>query len=824
MACRVSPTSQRILRSFPHLALVIGLSAAHAPAGDELLVSSFSSSRVGRYDRFTGAYLGALDPGAGLVNPQAIAMGPDGQLYVASEGTNSVLRYDATTFAFLNVFVAAGSGGLNGPTGLLFDSSGDLLVASFETDEVLRFNGVNGALIGPFVAAGSGGLDGPDIGMAFGADGHLYVPSYWNSQVLRYDGVTGAFIDVFIPNGSGGLTHPRTIAFRPDGYAYVSSEGSARINRYIPGTGAFFNTFVSEGVLVTPTGMAWDSAGALLVADGFSSTVHTYNGQTGAFQGNFVTSGAGGISLPTYIGIVPHVNYSSQPQFGTGSSLSLAWGDADGDGDFDLAVADSSGAGNSLWFNNGNGTFSRQALFGAGATFAITFVDLDNDGDEDAVVGKNGAFTVIYVNQGGGAFSTPISLARRRTVALACGDFDNDGDVDIAVGNGILGADTQNFLYINNGNGTYTERAEFGGLQTDSIAWGDFDNDGDLDLAVGNGGYAAAQQNALYINNGNGTFTARNEFGMGDTASVAWGDADNDGDLDLAVGNWGGDPSMLYINNGDGTFSGRQEFGSGDTNSIAWFDYDNDGDLDIAVSNGDFSSADQNYIYVNDGHALFTAVPAFGLESTDAMAMCDFDNDGDLDVAVANEHSPGINYLYTNSENDTAFLILHLVGHRQDRGAGFSNRDGVGARLWVYADGHLNDPAYLRGYRQISISGGFNPQHSIDAHFGLPFDKNVDVQIAWPGSGGSAVVQTLRKVAVGQRRIVHERPPTDGDMNCDGLVDGRDVKAFATAILSPTDYAAAYPACNILYGDLTLDTMVDLQDVAPFVSLVVTGN
>jgi len=150
------------------------------------------------------------------------------------------------------------------------------------------------------------------------------------------------------------------------------------------------------------------------------------------------------------------------------------------------------------------------------------------------------------------------------TYCVAWGDYDNDGDLDLAVGN-----NGQNVIYRNSG-GSFGSTVNFGtgSDATQSVAWGDYDNDGDLDLAVGNNG-----QNVVYPNNG-GSFGSAVNFGTGsdDTLSVAWGDFDGDGDLDLAVGN-DGQQNAVYPNNG-GSFGGAANFGSGSdvTHSVAWGD------------------------------------------------------------------------------------------------------------------------------------------------------------------------------------------------------------------------------------------------------------
>jgi hypothetical protein len=225
----------------------------------------------------------------------------------------------------------------------------------------------------------------------------------------------------------------------------------------------------------------------------------------------------------------------------------------------------------------------------------------------------------------------------------------------------------------------------------------------------------------------------------------------------VAVGNWRNQQNLLYVNDGTGAFTQEAAFGLRDTNTLAWGDADNDGDLDLAVGNGDFTSADTNFLYLSNGDGTYAETAEFGLGSTDGVAWGDYDADGDLDVAVGNEHSPPTNYLYVNEENDADFLLLHLIGHRHDLGAGYSNRDGIGARVEAYEAGFVGDPAHRLGMREIEAHGGFSSQSAIDAHFGLPNRATVDVRIVWPGSGGSRIVQFLTGLAVGQRYVVNEQ-------------------------------------------------------------------
>jgi hypothetical protein len=482
-----------------------------------------------------------------------------------------------------------------------------------------------------------------------------------------------------------------------------------------------------------------------------------------------------------------YAGFTEVAQFGTGLTISVAWGDFDQDGDLDLAVGNTSGVQNRLYVNKGDNTFTERDEFGTDNTFAVVWADFDNDGDLDMAVG-NGVFgqNQIYLNNGDDTFSLGPTLGGRSTIALAWADFDLDGDLDCAVGNGILGAEQNNRLFVNGGDGTFSSYNEFGGLQSCAMAWGDFDNDGDPDLAVGNGGFNYTGQNYLYVNNGDATFTQRAEFGVEDTASLAWGDYDNDGDLDLAVGNWESGPSHLYVNNGDDTFTQQLQFGNRDTNTLAWGDADNDGWLDMAVGNGDFQHADTNFIYVNLGDGGFAETAELGLGSTDGVAWGDYDGDGDLDVAVGNEHHPTTNYLYVNDTDNTDYLVIHLIGHFHDLGPGYSNRDGVGAKVAVYEAGFLGQSDHLLGYREIAAQGGFACQNAMDAHFGLPGVTTVDVRITWPGSNGSNIVQDVEGVLTGQTITVNE---SDGISGVEGgSMDAQEFGRFQ-AIPNPMKHS-----------------------------------
>ena len=166
---------------------------------------------------------------------------------------------------------------------------------------------------------------------------------------------------------------------------------------------------------------------------------------------------------------------------------------------------------------------------------------------------------------------------------------------------------------------------------TRSVAWGDWDGDGDLDLAVGN---TYSQPHRVYRNEGGDLTLAWSSEERDNTRSVAWGDWDGDGDLDLAAGNDG--PNQVYRNDGGDLTLAWSSEESDDTYSVAWGDWDSDGDLDLAV--GNFEGP--NRVYDNEGGALTLAWSAPQSDLTPSVAWGDWDADGDLDLAVGNDGQP----------------------------------------------------------------------------------------------------------------------------------------------------------------------------------------
>lgn len=281
---------------------IAAFAAPAALAAEDLLVSSFFSDQVTRHALPDCGLTGTLQSGVGLDGALCARIGPDGLLYVASEGTDTIQRYNAQSGAFIDTFVTAGSGGLDGPTGMTWNSLGQLVVPSFNNDMVLRYDGVTGAPLEPLVTAGSNGLNGPDNGTIIGPDGDLYVPSYFSNRVLRYDGETGAPVSVFIAS----IGRPRVLEFRGSSL-FITSETADAVREYNATSGAFIRNFTTPraGGLDSPIGMAFDSENNLYVSSGTNDNVLRFDAGNGAFEAEVLGPNAFGIDGPTFLTVIP---------------------------------------------------------------------------------------------------------------------------------------------------------------------------------------------------------------------------------------------------------------------------------------------------------------------------------------------------------------------------------------------------------------------------------------------------------------------------------------------------------------------------------------
>jgi hypothetical protein len=413
--------------------------------------------------------------------------------------------------------------------------------------------------------------------------------------------------------------------------------------------------------------------------------------------------------------------------------------------------------------------------YGMGAAVA----DYDNDGDTDLFVTTFGPDT-LYSNNGDGTFSDTTKEAGVSdpvwSTSAAFLDYDRDGDLDLFVANyldfTIAGNKTctdsagsrdycgprayrpaADRLYRNDGRGRFTNvtgtsgvaRADGAGL---GVVAGDYNGDGWLDLYVAND----ATPNQLWINRHDGTFVdegllsgaALNVAGNPEgSMGIASGDFDRDGDEDLFVTNIAGETFVLYRNNGAAIFedarvaAGLASPTAGSTGfGTDWFDYDNDGWLDLFVANGAVNVIEaqrgqpspfrmRNQLFHNDGQGRFSETSGAGgaaferAEISRAAAFGDLDNDGDVDVVVTTSGGP-VRLLLNQTGTQRHWLQVSLA---QQAG----NRAGVGAQIGLERDGQ--PPLW----RRVRTDGSYLSASDVRVHFGLGPDPGVGaIVVRWP--------------------------------------------------------------------------------------------
>jgi len=438
----------------------------------------------------------------------------------------------------------------------------------------------------------------------------------------------------------------------------------------------------------------------------------------------------------------------------------------------------------SLFRNKGDGTFTDVTAKGGVANerfgFGVAVADFNGDGWSDLYVTNFGA-NRLYRNNGDGTF-TDVAEKAGVTVgvwssAAAFADYDRDGHVDLFVAGyvkdpprpgtpgeklvcpvsfcGPMGLPGErDFLFHNNGDGTFTEVSQRAGVSDSAglyglaAAWLDVNNDGWVDLLVAND----SVPNYLYRNRGDGTFEdasllsgfALNEDGRAQASmGIAAGDYNHDGWVDLYLAHFSDDYNTLYRNEGDGFFADVSRQSGAAVSTIpflgwatAFLDYDNDGHPDLFVANGHvYSGVDKlgwgttwkqrPLLFRNRGDGTFEPVPpatGSGLAATISArgaAFGDIDGDGKLDVVLNNlDAAPTVLRNVTAVVNN--WLAVELLGGPR------SGRHAVGAFILLQAGGQLQ--------RGDVIGGGSFASHSdIRVHFGLGTVTKVEsLEVRWP--------------------------------------------------------------------------------------------
>ncbi|SKB12493.1 conserved hypothetical protein [Planktothrix sp. PCC 11201] len=346
-----------------------------------------------------------------------------------------------------------------------------------------------------------------------------------------------------------------------------------------------------------------------------------------------LTSNGGVDIFISKLGIIPF-EPTNAGLTGTTSSDGV-WGDYNKDGALDALVAGFNAP--TKVYQNSPGSFTAVATLPEVSSGGIAWGDYNNDGNLDIALAGYDQLTIgtaqIYRNDGGIFNNIGAGLLNFYHSDLAWGDYDNDGDIDLLInGNDYLTNIPTTKLYRNDGANTFVDSGILLiGLQNGSVAWGDYDNDRDLDILI-TGEDLLAPYSKVYRNDG-GIFTDINAALPGVYhGDAAWGDYDNDGDLDIALTGIDSLTNLVtqVYTNTNGVFSPAASLiGLGDS-SVAWGDYDNNGNLDLVVT-----GSDQSIVYRNEGANVFTKIAA-GLVgvSQGSAHWGDANNDRKLDILL----------------------------------------------------------------------------------------------------------------------------------------------------------------------------------------------
>ncbi|MEO1032535.1 MAG: FG-GAP-like repeat-containing protein [Bacteroidota bacterium] len=433
----------------------------------------------------------------------------------------------------------------------------------------------------------------------------------------------------------------------------------------------------------------------------------------------------------------------------------------DGWDDITLATQESENLG--IYKNTQDGFFILETNLNPNNTFQQkqpVWVDFDNDGDFDLYVTSDVDGNRLYLNNGNSLMDITsdagLPLPNLFTYGSSWGDYNNDGYLDVFVSNRDVNFQIPNYLFKNNGDGTFTNVSLAAGIGMGShlsfcAAFFDYNNDGWQDIYVAND--KIQTRNLLYHNNGDGTFTEVGQSSGTDVAidamSTTIGDYNNDGWFDIYVTN-GPEGNVLFRNNTDGTFTDEALTSGTIFNSTGWgavfLDAENDGDQDLYVSgssNGGLPNILSAAFYDNQSDGTFSLLSngSFSNDNLEsyANAIGDIDNDGYPEIVVSNSGNGDL-FLWKNlTLASNNWLKIKLEGTT-------SNRQGIGSMIEISVDGQ-------KQYRYTLCGEGYMGQNSASEFFGLGQHTVLDyVKVKWL----SGIEDILYHVPVNQTVTVVE--------------------------------------------------------------------
>lgn len=491
-----------------------------------------------------------------------------------------------------------------------------------------------------------------------------------------------------------------------------------------------------------------------------------------------------------------------------GDSRSVNWVDVNNDGLVDLFISNGKAGGqnNMLYMNQGGGNFTAVTddpiVLDGKPSDGATFADCDNDGDLDAyVVNWYNEDNLFYTNDGLGNFTqvtNPISDSNGYSETAAWGDYDQDGWLDLYVTrSGPTTATKRNQLYHNDAANAFTKiltgDAVTNAFTSRSVNWIDLDEDGLLDIFVTNEGNSNTNEN-LYRNDGGGNFTRITTGDLlndgGKTMSSSWADYDNDGDLDVYLANDGSN-NALFRNDGNLVFTKMATDPVSNTNShsfsSAWSDIDNDGDLDLFVTNSYNTTAEllRNFLYINNGDGTFTQ------NFTEAPAK---DESWSYGCAFGDYDNDGFQDLAvaTVAFNgvDAPDFLYHNNGNNNHwisiKLVGTStNKSAIGTKIRIKAT--INGQTVWQ-LREISAQSSYCGQNDLRAHFGLGNATTVEeIRILWP----SSIEETILEVNADQFITILEG---QGILGLNTSTQAQDLVLFPNPVASVLNIDSKDPA------------------------------
>jgi len=622
-------------------------------------------------------------------------------------------------------------------------------------------------------------------GITVDPDNNLYACNFSDGKVLKItpEGEVSVLAELQTltggpnPVGNGHLTYS-------NGYLIVNLIGIGQVQRVCLNgevdvvAGSPFGFSNRDGNAITstfskPNGVIASITGDTLFVNGSEATWVT---NPGSFHPSNIRMITGVNSLPNdlCVDIIPLFNRVTEGAIVENRSFSIgsSWGDYDNDGDLDVFVSEGrSSEQNKLYRNDGNLNFTlvdNAITQDAANSSSAVWGDFDNDGNLDLYVSNNATPPALpqpnflYKNDGAPNYTfTKLTtespaIDSNYTWSSSWVDYDNDGDLDLHVPeNRHLGLD---FFYENNGSpdseGRFFTKTVIDFVtdvveSTGVVSWMDYDNDGDQDLFMIKSGRShptGNEDNRIFHNQLSETgalnFQRVTTAGMVNHLDrdfqASWGDYDNDGDMDVYLGNFDGS-NYLYQNEGDSLFTrileGALVEDSTPTLGSSWGDYDNDGDLDLFVANtvGQLSA-----YYENDGTGGFTKLesekvgsPVLNRSNAQSCANADINNDGYLDLFIANGPLSATvlasDYLYLNNGGDRNYLLLSLKGVN-------SNAAAIGTKVRIKTTNNNNESVW----QMRVVSGnptGDRAQNSLRVHFGLNETTVIDSMIVEWTSG-----------------------------------------------------------------------------------------